>query len=265
MELRERVVLVTGASQGIGAALARQLQDAGCRVVRCARNEEALRAQALPGDLVVAGDLLDSGFRAQLFRTVLERFGRLDILVNNAGVGHYRNSIEADSDEIRALWELNFFVPLELARLAVPHMLDQPVLAGAREKGMVVNVSSIAGKVTLPWFTMYSASKYALCSWTEGLRMEYLGRGIRTLAVCPGYVKTSFQANVLSGSPPEPLAKSKDRFAITPDECARAIVSGIRGNKRTVVTPTSNWALVLASRLLPGMVERRLARINGSA
>ncbi|MCU0227410.1 MAG: SDR family oxidoreductase, partial [Bryobacterales bacterium] len=208
MELHDRVALVTGASQGIGAALAGQLRKAGCRVVRCARNEDALRALAGPDELVVAGDLLDGRFREHLMRSILERFGRLDILVNNAGVGHYRNSIEADSDEIRALWELNFFVPLELARLAVPRMLAQPRLPDAREQGMVVNVSSIAGKVTLPWFTMYSASKFALCSWTEGLRMEYLGRGIRSLAVCPGYVKTSFQANVLSGAPPDPLAQS---------------------------------------------------------
>lgn len=265
MKLHDRVALVTGASRGIGAALAKQLRDAGCKLVLCARNEEALRQVADPADLVMAGDLLDAAFRDHLMRATLERHGRVDLLVNNAGVGHYRSSIDADSEEIRALWELNFFVPLELARLAVPHMLAQPRLSGAQEQGMVVNVSSIAGKVTLPWFTMYSASKYALCSWTEGLRMEYLGRGIRTLAVCPGYVKTEFQANALSGSPPTPLARSKDRFAITPEACAKAIMRGILGNKRTVVTPASNWALVVASRLLPGVVERRLAKINGSA
>lgn len=265
MELHDRVALVTGASRGIGAAVAQQLREAGARLVLCARNEEALRAIAGPRDLVVAGDLLDAGFRNLLVARAMEHFGRVDLLINNAGVGHYRNSIEADSEEIRALWELNFFAPLELARLVVPHMLAQSRLDGAGEQGMVVNVSSIAGKVTLPWFTMYSASKYALCSWTEGLRMEYLGRGIRTLAVCPGYVKTDFQASALSGKPPEGLARSKERFAITPEACARSVLRAIRKNKRTVVTPPSNWALVLAARLLPGMVERRLARINGSA
>ncbi|MDZ7637403.1 MAG: SDR family NAD(P)-dependent oxidoreductase [Bryobacterales bacterium] len=206
-----------------------------------------------------------SATRERILAEALERFGRVDLLINNAGVGYYRNSIEAESEEIRALWELNFFAPLELARLVVPRMLAQQRLADAEEAGMVVNVSSIAGKVTLPWFTMYSASKYALCSWTEGLRMEYWAKGIRTLAVCPGYVKTEFQANVLTGAPPAPLAASKERFAITPEACAKAICRGIARNKRTVVTPASNWALVAAARLLPGLLERRLARINGSA
>lgn len=265
MEIRDRVAIVTGASRGIGAAVAAALRQQGAKLVLGARSEAGLREVAAEGDAVVAGDLTDARARERLVAEALGQFGRIDLLINNAGVGHYRTSMEADSEEIRQLWELNFFAPLELARLAAPHMLRQPRLPGAREAGMVVNVASIAGKVTLPWFTMYSASKYALCSWTEGLRMEYLGRGLRTLLVCPGYVKTEFQANVLSGAPPAALAASKERFAITPERCARAIVQGIRKNKRTVVTPASNWALVVAARLLPGVVERRLAQINGSA
>jgi short-subunit dehydrogenase len=265
MEIRDRVAIVTGASRGIGAAVAAALRQEGAKLVLGARSEAGLREVAAEGDAVVAGDLTDARARERLVAEAVGRFGRIDLLINNAGVGHYRTSMEADSEEIRQLWELNFFAPLELARLAAPQMLRQPRLPGAREAGMVVNVASIAGKVTLPWFTMYSASKYALCSWTEGLRMEYLGRGLRTLLVCPGYVKTEFQANVLSGAPPAALAASKERFAITPEQCARAIVQGIRKNKRTVVTPASNWALVVAARLLPGVVERRLARIHGSA
>ena len=197
MRIERRVVIITGASRGIGAALARELRQAGARLVLAARNE-ALRQVAAADDGVVAGDITDTSTRARILAEALRRFGRVDLLVNNAGVGHYRNSIEAESEEIRALWELNFFAPLELARLVVPQMLRQPRLPGADEAGMVVNVSSVAGKVTLPWFSMYSASKFALCSWTEGLRMEYWAKGIRTLAVCPGYVRTEFQANVLS-------------------------------------------------------------------
>ena len=265
MQIKDRVAIVTGASRGIGAALARELRQAGARLVLTARNEEALRQVAAEGDALVAGDITDAATRARILAEALHRFGRVDLLINNAGVGYYRNSIESESDEIRALWELNFFAPLELARLVVPQMLKQERLGSAAEAGMVVNISSIAGKVTLPWFSMYSASKFALCSWTEGLRMEYWAKGIRTLAVCPGYVKTEFQANVLSGVPPTPLAASKERFAITPEACAQAICHGIRHNKRTVVAPASNWALVAAARLLPGIVQRRLARINGTA
>ncbi len=264
MELKNRVAVVTGSSRGIGLAIANQLREAGCRLVLTARNGEALRTAASPGDVVVAGDLLDASFRQELVSRALAAHGRIDLLVNNAGVGHYRSSIDAESAEIRALWELNFFAPLELARLVVPRMLAQPMLPDAHERGMVVNVSSVAGKVTLPWFSMYSASKFALCSWTDGLRMEYLNQGIRTLAVCPGYVKTEFQSSVLSGSPPAALGQPKERFAITPEACASATLRGIRGNKRTVVTPISNWALIAAARLAPGLLEKRLARINGT-
>ncbi len=265
MQLTGRVAIVTGASRGIGAALAHDLRKAGAKLVLTARDEEALRSVSAPGEAVVAGDITEAETRERILAMALEHYGRVDLLVNNAGVGFYRNSIEAESAEIRALWELNFFAPLELARLLVPQMLVQPRLSGATEAGMVVNVASIAGKVTLPWFTMYSASKYALCSWTEGLRMEFLGKGIRTLAVCPGYVKTDFQANVLSGDPPPPLAASKERFAITPAACSAAICRGIQRNKRTIVSPASNWALVALARTLPGVLERRLARINGTA
>jgi short-subunit dehydrogenase len=264
MHLTDRVALVTGASRGIGLAIASQLRDAGCHLVLTARSVEALQAISRPGDLVVPGDLLDASFREHLISQALATHGRIDLLVNNAGVGHYRTSIEADSAEIRTLWELNFFAPLELARLVVPGMLEQPLLPDAQERGMVVNISSVAGMVTLPWFSMYSASKFALCSWTEGLRMEYGSRGIRTLAVCPGYVKTEFQESVLSGTPPPALAKSKERFAITPEACAREVLRGIRRNKRIVVTPRSNWALVAAARWMPVLLEKRLARISGT-
>lgn len=265
MRIEQRVVVVTGASRGIGAALARELRKHGARLVLTARNEEALRQVGSAHDVLVAGDITEAATRRRILDEALNRFGRVDLLVNNAGVGHYRSSLGAESEEIRALWELNFFAPLELARLAVPQMLRQERLPDAGEAGMVVNVASIAGKVTLPWFSMYSASKFALCSWTEGLRMECWSQGIRTLAVCPGYVRTEFQSNALSGTPPVLSAASKERFAITPDACARAIYHGIRRNKRTVVTPLSSWALVAAARLLPGIVQHRLARINGTA
>lgn len=265
MEIRDRVAIVTGASRGIGAAIATELRARGAKLVLAARDEAALNARAAPADLIVAGDLTVPAAREALVERTLASFGRVDLLVNNAGVGHYCDSIRAESTEIRALWELNFFAPLELARLAVPHMLRQPRLPGAREAGMVVNVSSVAGKVTLPWFTMYSASKFALGSWTEGLRMEYLGEGLRTLTACPGSIRTDFGRNVLAGKAPAAVDANKERFAISAAQCAHAIVRGIARNHRTVVTPPSAWGLVVAARLVPRLLERHLARLNGSA
>jgi short-subunit dehydrogenase len=123
-----------------------------------------------------------------------------------------------------------------------------------------VNVSSIAGKMTLPWFTLYSASKYAIGSLTDGLRMELRSFGIHTMTVCPGYVNTRFQSNVLLGAPP-PLAGPARKWAISPEKCARDVVRGIEAKKRTVVTPRSGWVLIALERLFPNVVDRRLERI----
>jgi short-subunit dehydrogenase len=159
-------------------------------------------------------------------------------------------------EEARTLMELNFFAVLGLTQLVAPHMR-------ARRSGMIVNVGSIAGKMTLPWMTMYSASKYAVGSLTEGLRMELMGDGVRTMLVCPGYVKTGFQAHVLAGETPEKVRKGK-RFAITAAECASAIRRGVERNARTVVTPRAGWLLVSAMRLFPSLVERQMAGMNGT-
>ena len=160
-------------------------------------------------------------------------------------------------EQARVLMELNFFAPLALSQLVVPHMR-------ARRSGMIVNVGSIAGKVTLPWMTLYSVSKYALGSWTEGLNMELRRDGVHAMIVCPGYVQTAFQKNALAGHAPARVQQARS-FAIRPEECARAIRRGVERNARTVVTPAAGWIFVAAMRLFPGFVLKRMAELNGTA
>jgi short-subunit dehydrogenase len=117
--------------------------------------------------------------------------------------------------------------------------------------------------VTLPWFSLYSASKFALGSLTDGLRMELKPFGIHAMTVCPGYVKTEFQAHALGTRPPDAIMKGR-RFAITPEECAAAIVRGLERNARTVVVPRIGWIFVALSRVFPQTVESKLAAINQS-
>jgi short-subunit dehydrogenase len=183
----------------------------------------------------------------------LDRFGAIDILVNNAGIGLYAPAWQAPLNEAHFLFELNFFAPLGMIQLVVPHMRQ-------RGAGMIVNIGSIAGKVPLPWFTLYSATKFALGSLTEGLRMELADDGIRTMIVCPGYVKTEFQGHALVGQPPDRLLRGK-KFAISAEQCAEAVARGVERNARTVVTPASGWALILAQRLFPSLVEAQLKKI----
>ena len=125
---------------------------------------------------------------------------------------------------------------------------------------MIVNIGSIAGKVTLPWFTLYSATKFALGALTDGLRMELAEDGIRTMVVCPGYVKTDFQAHALVGQAPDRLLKGR-KFAITPEQCARAVARGVERDARTVVTPRSGWVLIALQRLFPSLVESQMRKI----
>ena len=153
--------------------------------------------------------------------------------------------------------ELNYFALLGMTQLVVPHMR-------ARGQGVVVNVSTIGGKVTLPWATLYSSTKYAVAALSEGMRVELWRDGVRTMLVCPGYVKTGFQNNVRAGQSPEKVQKAR-RFAITPEQCAEAIRRGVERDARTVVTPRAGWLPVLAMRLFPSIVESRMASINGTA
>ena len=257
MDIEGKVILITGASEGIGAACATAFRARGARLSLTARSEPKLRAAAGPESLVTAGDITDEQTRRSVVDRTLERYGAIDVLVNNAGMGMYAPSWRASMPDTRRLFELNLFAPLALTQLVVPHMR-------ARRRGTIVNISSVAGKVTLPWFTLYSASKYALGSWTDGLRMELKADGIHAMTVCPGYVKTGFQSHVLSGRPPEKILAGR-RFAITAEECALAIVRGVERNARTVVTPAGGWLFILAERLFPSFVDARMAAVNREA
>ncbi len=253
MRIEGRVALITGASQGIGAACAQALRGRGARLALVSRSAEKLERVARPGDLAIPADITSEDGRRRAVDTTIDAFGRVDILVNNAGIGLYAPSDAAPLDEIRRMFELNFFAALGLIQLVAPAMRE-------RRSGSIVNVGSIAGKVTLPWFSLYSASKHALGSLTNGLRMELAPHGIHCMVVCPGYVKTDFQDHVLGGRPPERIRRAKE-FAITPEVCAGAIVNGIERRARTVMTPRAGWLFVLASRLFPGTVDARLAAI----
>jgi short-subunit dehydrogenase len=250
--LHGKVVIITGASEGIGARLASLLRNRGARLSLVARNARKLAAAAGPDDLVVPGDLTESTVRHELIAKTLERHGGIDVLINNAGRGSYYTACTTPMEEARGVFELNFFAPLELAQLAAAHLRET--------RGSLVNVSSIAGQISLPWLPVYSASKFALAAITSAQRTELRRSGVHVMGVFPGYVDTDFQLNAVGPRPPDLVVQGK-RFAVSAAECAEAIVDGIVRRKRVVVTPRSGWALVLANRLLPGFVESRLERV----
>lgn len=250
--LTGKVVIVTGASEGIGAHVAAVLQKRGAHLCLIARDNNKLAAVAAAGDLVVAGDLTDAAVRAELINQVMKRWGRIDVLINNAGRGSYYSACTTPMDEARAVFELNFFVPLDLIRLAAPHIRET--------RGTIVNVSSIAGQISLPWLPVYSASKFALAAITSAQRSELAREGVNVMGVFPGYVDTDFQAHAAGSRPPKRVVQGK-RFAVSAAKCAEAIVNGIEARKKVVVTPRSAWAIVWASRLFPGFIESRMERV----
>ncbi len=247
--LRGKVVIVTGASEGIGARLVTALRKRGALLTLVARNEEKLRASAGPDDLIAPCDLaVDSGRDAIVSKTI-ERWGRVDVLINNAGRGSYYSPTTSPLDDSRNIFDLNFFAPLHLAQLAAPWL--------KQTKGTLVNVSSIAGQISLPWLPVYSASKFALASITSTQRMELRRHGVNVMGVFPGYVDTDFQAHAAGSSPPPSVVKGR-RFAVTATECAEDIVRGIERRRSIVVTPRIGWIAVWFNRFFPGLVESRM-------
>ena len=255
MKIQGKVVLITGASEGIGAACARAFERRGARLSLIARNQEKLAQVGGPETLRIAGDVTDEATRQSLVDRTLERFGAIDVLVNNAGMGFYAPAWRAPLPEARRMFELNLFAPLAMVQLIVPHMRE-------RQSGTIVNVGSVAGKINLPWFTLYSMSKYALGAFSDGLRGELKSSGIHAMTVCPGYVNTNFQAHALGRRPPGFIQSAKGTLAISPEKCAEAIACGVERNARTVLVPRVLWLLIAAARLAPGLVESCMAAIN---
>ena len=257
MRIDGKVVLITGASEGVGSACAAEFAASGAKLALNSRNREKLAAAAPQDALLVPGDVTVDADRRDMIQRTVSHYGAIDVLINNAGAGFYQPSWEMPMDEVRQLMDLNFFAPLALTQLAVPHMRE-------RRSGMIVNVGSIAGKVPLPWLSIYSVSKYALGALTDCQRMELKRDGIHTMIVCPGYVQTNFQKNARYGETPGRVREAK-RWAITAATCARAIRHGVEREARTVVTPRAGWLFVIAMRLLPSLVESKMAAMNGTA
>ena len=176
-------VVVTGASSGIGRATAEHLARKGARVSAVARSEGPLAelAAAVPGITPVVGDVTVDADRAAL----VERVGRIDVLVNNAGMGWVGRVEDMPAERVRALFELNVLALIDLSQRVLPQMLE-------RGRGNVVNVASLASYVSVPPLTVYSATKFAVQGFSDGLRREVSGRGVKVTTINPGPVATLF-------------------------------------------------------------------------
>jgi short-subunit dehydrogenase len=249
-KLNGKVALITGASMGIGEAIARVFAAEGARLALAARSKDKLESVAvsLPaGALAVPADMTrPEEVRAMIARTV-DHFGRIDILVNNAAVGMYASVADMRPDQVERLWATNWMGPVHAIQAVVPHMRRQG-------GGTIVNVSSVAGKVAFPWMATYCATKFALNALSTSLRMELRPDKIHVLIVCPGRVKTPFTENAYKDFATRPLYPG----GIAPERVARAVLRGVHRGKREIVVPADNRILGWLRSLFPGMVDRAI-------
>lgn len=257
MKLSNQVAVITGASEGIGAAIARRFAGEGARVVLAARSEEKLKALAeeLGSEraLAVPTDVTDAEQVKRLMARTREHYGGIDILVNNAGVGLYASVAEMAWADFEQMWKVNFFGVVRCIREALPDLRER--------RGMVVNISSVAGKLAIPYLTGYCASKFALNAFSTGLRMELAQAGVRVVVVCPGTVRTPFhQSAFRSNRLPEVFAQ-RSRGGISAERVAAATLRAVVRGRREVVVP---WRLRLAvgfRNLLPAFADGVLQRM----
>jgi serine 3-dehydrogenase (NADP+) len=250
---KDKVVIITGASSGIGAAAAQAFADAGARVVLAARDTARLEAlaRALPGSaLAVPTDVTDrAAVDALVARTVAE-FGGVDIVVNNAGVGLAAPVAEiAIADFERAL-AVDLFGPLALTQAALPYMRQ-------RGRGQLIFVSSVVGLRALPYLGGYAAAKAALDRLTESLRVELRGSGVAVTLVRPGATRTGFAEHRLGSGHERRRVSTR---AATPEQVALAIVRAARRETRIAYVAWADRLRVLVSLLAPGLTDWTLAQ-----
>jgi NADP-dependent 3-hydroxy acid dehydrogenase YdfG len=224
MELEGKVALVTGASGGIGAAVARRLHEAGAAVGLLSRRGDDL---GLERGLGVVCDVRDRAAVENATQAVVDRYGRLDIAVANAGVGAYGNFLDLDPEQVEAMIDVNLKGTLYTAAAALPHLIE----SGA---GDFISLASVAGLRALPGETVYNASKFGQVGFTRSLDHELREHGVRATCICPGGVKTEFAIGTgrTEGDP------ELDQM-LSADEVAEVVVFAITRPRRMRILTTS--------------------------
>lgn len=241
-------ILITGASQGIGRALALEAAKRGAHVLAAARSADLLAelARESGGKVhTVLADVTSPEDRQRMAEAARDQLGGLDVLINNAGIGATGHFADADPDRLRKIFEVNFFGTTETTRACLPLLREGRTPA-------ILNVSSIAARCGLPARSEYCASKFAVQGFSEALRAELAKDGIDVLLVNPGLTQTNFSKNML-----EQKAKVQmDHLrGMTADEVARLTLDALARGKREATFTTKGRLLVLVNRLFPWFVS----------
>lgn len=254
MNLKEKTVVVTGASSGIGRAVALELARRGANVILGARRAEKLeavaaecralgvKATAVPADVTKADDC----------RRLIAEASRVDVLVNNAGFAVFDSIAEARPDELRSMMDTNYFGAVNCIQAVLPQML-------ARGEGTIVTVASITGIMGFARMGGYCATKFALIGMTEALRNEVIGRGVRVALVCPGTTETEFFVKAERGKMP---GASRLMLAVKPERVARAVCDAAEDGRYRRILPLLAAVYMRMKELFPRLAHLLMRRVS---
>ncbi len=253
MQLQDKVIIVTGASSGIGKALVEESLRLGARVVLAARRIEPMK-EIINGELaerylLVQTDVSSESDCKQLIEKTIERFGRIDVLINNAGISMRALFSEADLSVIQRLMEVNFWGAVYCSKYALPYLIAS--------RGSLVGVSSIAGFKGLPARSGYSASKFALQGFLESVRVENLKSGLHVLIACPGFTASNIRKTALAkdGSIQGESPRAEEKM-MTAETVAKCILFSVIRRKRTLVLTTQGKLTMWINKFFPGLTDR---------
>lgn len=253
--MKDKVVIITGASSGIGKALAQKYAQEGARIVLAARRADLL--EELSAELSATGaevhwvatDISQREDCEKMVQETVNRFGRIDVLINNAGISMRALFEETDPSVLERLMQVNFFGVVYATRYALPHILAS--------QGSIVGVSSIAGFRGLPGRTGYSASKFAMHGFLETVRTEVMDRGVHVLIACPGFTTSNIRNVALKadGSTQGETPRNEEKM-MSAEAVADYIYRAVIRRKRTLVLTTQGKLVVFLNKWLPAFMDR---------
>jgi short-subunit dehydrogenase len=258
MELAGKIVVVTGASMGIGEAIAKIFTDQGASVVLLSRDSGRLeQAKTRVGHTERTLALTcDVRHREDIDRAIgltVHHFQRIDVWVNNAGHGLLDSVAQLNMAACREMFDTNFFGAIGAMQAVIPVMRRQG-------GGTIINISSVAGHIPIPFHAAYSATKFALNAMGKAAGVELKKDGIHVLTVCPGYVRTAFGENAVHGNEMKRVRPQSVR-GITAERVAQATLQGYVKQKREVIVPWTMYVPQKIYQLFPGLVEWSMARM----
>lgn len=250
-DLAGKRVLITGASQGIGRALAVEAARRGCQVIAAARKKDLLdelvaEIQSVGRTCVsVVADVTTPEDRKKMLEAAVTSFGGLDILINNAGIGATGHFIDNDAQTMRDIFEVNYFGLCELVRAAIP-------LLKTGNQPCIVNISSVLGRRAIPGRSMYSASKFAVAGFSESLRAELVRFGIDVTVINPGLTKTNFSQNMVEKKAKHSLDHMR---GMTSETVAVKTLNAVEKGKFEITLTAGGVFLVLLNRIAPRLID----------